>query len=142
MKHINNELRRYLVHQIVEYVYEQTIGGYVSAQKIRSLEKGVTNICKSAFGPEYSKLAQKESSRILRATLNMGQLGIGGKVLKLMDNTQFGGSSAVSTILNEINNTRSPAGRAPINPAHNPWTARINAERRASVVAKDRMMVE
>ncbi len=100
---VKQELRKYAVYQLMSYINEQTSGRYVSHEKLKILGKAVENICMAAFGDEYAQLIKKETPRILRATLETRQLGLGGKMLKFFDNKARSGSNdIVSMILGDI----------------------------------------
>ena len=100
---VKQELRKYAVYQLMNYINEQTSGGYVSHQTMKNLGIGVENICMAAFGDQYAQQIKKETPRILRAALETRQLGLGGKMMKFLDNTKKSQqNSIVSMILGDI----------------------------------------
>lgn len=131
---IRQELRKYAVYQLMSYINEQTSGKYVSHEQLKILGKGVENICMAAFGDSYAQLIQKETPRILRATLETRQLGLGNKMLKFFDNTRSGGNNMVSMILGDIigkETALAHSEKAGMIKAS--WVERMNREKQKSV---------
>jgi hypothetical protein len=132
---VRQELRKYAVYQLIDYINEQTSGGYVSHEKLRILGEAVENICMAAFGDEHAQLIKKETPRILRATLETRQLGFGNKMLKFFDNkTRTQGNNIVSMILGDIigkDTALAHSEKAGMIKAS--WAEKMKAEREKSV---------
>lgn len=98
------DLKKYTIIQILDYVQSMAKDEYVSRQTMKKLKSGVENICLAAFGQEHIKLIKKEVPKIIRASLDARQMGLGGKFLKFLDKKRKKRSDEIYTIFSDILN--------------------------------------
>ncbi len=120
-------LGQYVAEQITDYITTQTEGKLVSPQKMKILENGVQNICISAY-PENENLLSKHVPRIIRAALDIKQLGISGKMQRIIDATHAPKDEIIIAMLRDITVAKSTA-HITNNISQNSWVDKIQTER-------------
>lgn len=104
MSNFSQELKRYTIIQILDFVHEQVDEKFVSRSMMRNLKTGVENICNEAFGRDNLKAIKAEVPRIVRASLEAKQMGIGGKVLRFLDARRKKQTNEINSIFTDILN--------------------------------------
>jgi hypothetical protein len=130
---MNKELREYVAEQVADYISSQTTGNYVSPQKMKILENGVQNICATAY-PEHANILSKQVPRIIRATLDMNQLGLSGKMQRIIDSASKPKDEVISGMLNDIITAKA----MPKDVAKTSWVGKLQSERPKQVVGNER----
>ena len=120
------DLRQYVAEQITDYVTTQTTGNRVSPQQMKTLENGVKNICYTAY-PEHEAILSKQVARIVRAALEMKQLGLSEKMKRIIDSTRAPKDDVISGMLNDIICAKSTMHPTPI--VHPSWVNKLQAEK-------------
>lgn len=98
----SSELKKYTTHQILDFVHSQAHDKFVSRSLMKKLKTGVENICLEAFGKDNLKLIKKEVPKIIRASLDARQMGLGNKFLKFLDSRRQKRSDEIYDLFNDI----------------------------------------
>ena len=86
------------------------------------LEKGIYAICIAAY-PDHENVLAKQVPKIIRATLNMKQLDITGKMQRIIDAAMIK-DTIVNRILEEITTTKASINHSNI--AKDTWARTIH----------------
>lgn len=113
-----DDFREYVAEQITDYIQSHTVScNYVTPEKMKALEKGVTNICMAAY-PEYQKGWAANASKIIRNGLDMSQLSMADKMQKILDKASSPKEEIIADILNNIIHLKANPAKANIDNAN------------------------
>ena len=137
MTNYSPALKKYTIMQILDFVHSMAHDEFVSRAIMKNLRTGVENICLEAFDRENLKAIKKEVPKIIRASLDTRQMGIGGKVMKFLDAKRKKRSDEIYSIFSEIiHRDRSPNPLLQSDVVKHSWTDKIKAERAAKTNKK------
>jgi hypothetical protein len=131
MSKISSDLKKYTVIQIFDFVNTIARDEFVSKKVMRQLKIGVENICLGAFGEENLKAIKKEVPKIIRASLNTGQMGLGNKVLKFFDTRRKKRSEEIYSIFTDILNRDKWVSSLQSDIVKHSWLDKIKSQREA-----------
>lgn len=131
MTEIGSDIKKFTIIQILDYVHSNVHNEYVSRSLMKDLKIGVENICNKAFGEENTKLIRREVPKIIRASLDARQMGIGGKILKFFDTRRRKRSDEIYNLFSEILSRDKAIGQT-INKSiiSDPWSERIKKRKK------------
>lgn len=124
------DLIKYTVIQILDFVHEIAHDEFVSRSTMKKLKIGVENICLEAFGRESLKLIKKEVPKIIRASMDAPQMGIGSKVLKFFDTRRKKRSDEIYDIFSDLlHRDKNISAALQSDVVRHSWVDKIRSER-------------
>jgi|GEM_PF-2153362 len=132
MPNFSPELKRYVVLQILDFVNEQARDMFVSKSKMNQLKQGVENICFKAFGAENMRYIKSEAPRVVRASLEARQLGVGGKIMRFLDSKRKKQASELFSIFADIKHKDKFSSNAQNEVINNTWLERMRSQKAES----------
>ena len=118
----SKDFREYIAEQIADYIKTHTEeGSYVMPDKMKILEKGVANICIAAY-PEHEKGWIQNAAKIIRNTLDSNQLGMAGKMQRIVDKVNSPKEEVISDMLNNVIHLKA-------NPEKASWVDKVSVQK-------------